>query len=171
MNEELFWELIEASWADSPEDNEDRLDALDTNDEDELLELADTMTDVIVHNYRERLTGLDQASLTVFLRILEEKLFHLDRKEIHDYTNGSDDGFLYARGFIVFMGKAYYDKIDQDPSEATEDAECEEFIYAGYDVYEDKFAEEFPRNLVHNTASTSNENGGWDEEDDDEETL
>ncbi|PUZ27459.1 Protein of unknown function [Chitinophaga costaii] len=163
MNEELFWELIEASWADAPEDNEDRLKALETNDEDELLELSDTMTDVIVHNYRERLAALDQASLTAFLRILEEKLFHLDRKEIHNNTDGSDDGFLYARGFIVFMGEAYYNKIDQNPSEATEDVECDEFVFAGYDVYEDKFAEEFQRNLIHNTESTSNKDGGWDE--------
>lgn len=163
MNEALFWELIEASWTDSPEDNEDRTDALETNDEDELLELGETISDVILAYFKVRLGALDQASITAFLRIMEEKLYHLDRSALHQYTDGDDEDFLSARAFIVFMGKEYFDKVDADPSLATADVDGEDFIYAAYDVYEEKFEEEFERSAVHNIETGSNQDG-WPKE-------
>ncbi len=42
-----------------------------------------------------------------FDRMLERKLplYNVDRQEIQEVTDGSDDGFLYARGFIVALGE------------------------------------------------------------------
>ncbi|PUZ29224.1 hypothetical protein DCC81_07100 [Chitinophaga parva] len=163
MDEALFWQLIEASWTDSPEDNEDRIDALETNDEDELLELADTMSDVIMHNYRRRLGELDKPSMAAFLRILEVKMYELDRKEIHDHLDGSDDGFVYARGFVIFMGEEYFNKINEDPSQGTFDTRCEEFVFEGYSIYEEKFEEPFERYQVCSVETGSNKEG-WPKE-------
>src|SRR5687768_7684500 len=64
--------------------------------------------------------------LIAFDRILERKLYDIDRAEIHEYTDGGDDGFLYCRGFIVSMGQDFYTLVQEDPSRALVDMELEE---------------------------------------------
>jgi hypothetical protein len=61
-------------------------------------------------SYGEELTSLD--------RVVERKLYDLDREDVHEVTDGSDDGFLYARGFIVAMGKDFYGAVLANPSVA-----------------------------------------------------
>jgi hypothetical protein len=90
---------------------------------------------------------------------MERKLFQIDRKDIQAYTDGSDDGFLYCRCFIVGMGKAYYEMIEENPSKATCDAEAEIVGFIGYIVYQELFDEEFERYTVHNIESCSNAEG------------
>jgi hypothetical protein len=43
--------------------------------------------------------------LATFDRILERQLYEIDRADIHAATGGSDDGFLYSRGFVVALGQ------------------------------------------------------------------
>src|SRR5690349_11865216 len=62
-------------------------------------------------------------------RVLERKLYDIDREDIHEATDGSDDGFLYARGQIVALGRAYYEAVSEDPGKAVMDAECEAMCY------------------------------------------
>ena len=50
--------------------------------------------------------------------ILERKLYDIDRADIHERTDGSDDGFLYCRGFIVGMGQRYYEAVRTNPDVA-----------------------------------------------------
>ena len=78
---------------------------------------------------KERLDELPADELLAFDRILERKLYHIDRAEIQEHTDGSDDGFLYARGFIVAAGKDYYEAVDANPAVAMMDMECEEMCY------------------------------------------
>lgn len=157
MTEQEFWKIIESSWADSPEINQSRVKALQKNDEGLLEELSGELEETIVDNYQKRLHALDKGNLTALLHILEEKLYHIDREEIHEYTDGSDDGFLYCRCFILGMGEQYYKMIDKNPSKAMMDLEAEKFGFAAYEVYEEKFGEEFDRNTIHNIESCSNE--------------
>ena len=157
MNEEKFWEIIEASWADSPELNKMRAKAIKTNDAELLEELSGELEETITKNYRERLFELEKSAITDFIHILEEKLYKIDREEVHEHTDGSDDGFLYCRCFILGMGKEYYEMIDNDPSAATMDLEAESFGFAAYGVYKKKFGEEFERNSVHCIESVSNQ--------------
>jgi hypothetical protein len=42
--------------------------------------------------------GLLADALTSLDRVLERKLWEIDRVDIHAVTGGSDDGFLYSRG-------------------------------------------------------------------------
>jgi len=157
MTENEFWEIIEASWADSPKLNKIRMKAVKTNDEELLEELSDKLQGTILKNYHKRLFELEKDAITNFIHILEEKLYKIDREEIHEYTDGSDDGFLYCRCFILAMGKEYYEIIDNDPSAATMDLEAESFGFAAYEIYKKKFGEEFERNSVYCIESVSNQ--------------
>lgn len=159
MNETEFWEIIEKAWADAPLPAERRAKALENNDEELLEELSGELSESILENYNKRLRALDKTKLTTFIRILEEKLYNLDRQEIHEYTDGSDDGFLYCRCFIVGMGKRYYETVNSKPSAASLDLEAESFGFSAYQIYKEKFGEEFDRNAVHCIESGSNQNG------------
>jgi hypothetical protein len=48
---------------------------------------------------------LPGGELTSLDRVLERKLYDIGRSDIQAVTGGPDDGFLYARGFIVAMGR------------------------------------------------------------------
>lgn len=159
MNEANFWQLIETAWSLSPELNAARRLALRTNDPFLLESLSYELADVIGENLRRLLEALDKSALTAFLRLMEEKLYHIDRQEIRQYTDGSDDGFLYCRCFIVGMGEAYYKGIDSNPALATMDVEAESIGFIGYEVYLEKFNESFSRNTLHCIESGSNKKG------------
>lgn len=159
MTQEVFWEIIEKSWLDSAELHELRADAIQDNNDEILEKLSGELDSSIIENYTKRLSELDKNELTSFIHILEERIYNIDREEIHTYTDGSDDGFLYCRCFIVGMGKAYYDMIDKTPSKATFDLEAETFGFTAYQVYETVFKEEFDRYSKHSMASVSNRNG------------
>ncbi|MBL7768253.1 MAG: DUF4240 domain-containing protein [Flavipsychrobacter sp.] len=151
-----FWNIIESSWEDSPELNHQRLEAIKTGDEELLNDLSMELEGEILENYNERLSHLDKQELTSFIRHFEERMYHIDRQAIHQNTDGSDDGFLYCRCFIVGMGKTYYDMIDKDPSKATADLEAEPFGFSAYDVYEELFGEDFDRYAFHSMETGSN---------------
>lgn len=163
MTEQRFWEIIELSWADSPKLEKKRAKALKSNDEEILEELSEELEDTILENYNKRLLALSKDDFTKFIHILEERLYNIDREKIQEYTDGSDDGFLYCRCFIVGMGQEYYNRIDKDPSNATMDLEAESFGFSAYQQYEEKFGEEFDRYSVHSIESCSNKNG-WQQE-------
>jgi hypothetical protein len=105
---------------------------------DKAEDLMESMEEVI-EALRGQLDQLSSAELLSFDRILERKLFDIDRAEIQEHTDGSDDGFLYARGFCVAAGKAYYDAVNAKPSVALMDLECEEMCYLSLHIYEEKF--------------------------------
>lgn len=73
----------------------------------------------------------------------ERKLREIDRAGIHAVTGGSDDGFLYARGFIVAMGREFYGAEADDPEMAVPDAGCEELCYFFAYLREERFGD-FP---------------------------
>lgn len=160
MTEKEFWEIIELSWLDSPKLHKKRAKALKTNDEELLEELSEELWGTILENYNKRLFQYSKKDLTEFIHILEERLYNIDRKEIHEFTDGSDDGFLYCRCFILAMGEEYYNMIDKKPSKSTFDLEAETFGFSAYQVYEKKFGEEFDRYSMHSIESCSN-NNGW----------
>jgi hypothetical protein len=163
MTEQNFWEIIELSWADSPELDKQRAKVLKSNNKEILEELSGDLESVILKNYNQRLLALDKEDLTKFIHILEERLYNIDREEIQEHTDGSDDGFLYCRCFILGMGQQYYNMVDKDPSKATMDLEAEMFGFSAYGIYEEKFGEEFDRYSIHSIESCSNEKG-WSQE-------
>lgn len=163
MTVDNFWNIIELSWKDSPEQDQIRQNALQTNDPELLEEASEALWEPVLINYRQRLLQLSKEDLTDFIHILEERLYNIDREEIHEYTDGSDDGFLYCRCFILAMGRDYYNMVDADPSKAAMDIEAEIFGFSAYGVYGEKFSEEFDRYSIHSIESGSNQKG-WEQE-------
>ena len=72
--------------------------------------------------------GLPGAELTSLDRVLERTLWEIDQADVHAVTGGSDDGFLYSRGFIVAMGREFYGSVMDTPQMAVPWAECEELL-------------------------------------------
>jgi hypothetical protein len=92
---------------------------------------------------------------------LERKLYDIDRADIQERTDGSNDGFLYCRGFIVVIvgiGRGYYEAVRANPDRAVMDAECEVMCYLSWHLYRDKFGEVPPSGISRETQSNSE---GW----------
>jgi hypothetical protein len=162
MTQDSFWDILDKSWLDSSTLYEQRKQAIKDNDEALLEQLSCHLEDTIIENYTKRLAKLSKDELTAFIHIFEERMYNIDRKEIHEHTDGSDDGFLYCRCFILGMGKEYYEMIDKTPSKAKFDLEAESFGFSPYGVYEDVFGEEFDRATEYSIESCSN-GAGWKE--------
>jgi hypothetical protein len=112
----------------------------------------------VVPDLWEQLDTLSADELLAFDRILEQKLYDIDRADIHERTDGSDDGFLYCRGFIVGMGRAYYAAVWAEPDLAVTDAECEAMCYLSWHLHYDKFGEVPPSGISRETQSNA---AGW----------
>ena len=158
MDETRFWAMIEKAWkiVDGQVKERKKL-AAGKLSEDGASELADDMQDMIM-DLRDTLGELTAEELLAFDRILERKLYDIDRAEIQEHTDGSDDGFLYCRGFIVAAGKGYYDAVNAKPSIAMMDLECEEMCYISSQIYEVKFGELPPSGISRESASNA---AGW----------
>ncbi len=162
MNEQKFWELIESAWQTVPLLDELRREALQTNQVDLFEGLSFGLDDEVSEAIEEKLRELSKDDLVRFNHLMEEKLFRLDREEIHRHTDGSDEGFLACRGFIVGMGERYYHLVHTTPAKATADAAAESIPFVGYRVYQERFREEFPRESVYPLESGSNPDGWQD---------
>src|SRR5262249_41649741 len=112
----------------------------------------------VIPALKEQLDALPADELLAFDRILERKLYDIDRVDIHDHAHGSDDGFLYCRGFIVAMGREYYEAIRANPDRAIVDAECEAMGYLSWHLYHERFGEVPPSGISRETQSNS---AGW----------
>ena len=158
MDETRFWSMIAAAWPTTAQAISCRQMALanELEDSDDLYRFQKQM----LANLTISLNSLDAHELLTFDRILERKLYDIDRAEIQEYTDGSNDGFLYCRGFIVSMGQEYYEMVKADPSRALMDAEFEEFCYCSYWFYKEKYGPVPPSDTSRETGSNTS---GWGE--------
>jgi Protein of unknown function (DUF4240) len=107
---------------------------------------------------RKRLERLSADELLAFDRILERKLYDIDRAEVQQHTDGSDDGFLYARGFIVAAGRDYYEAVNANPAIAMMDLECEDMCYLPWHLYQEKFGDIASSDISRESCSNR---AGW----------
>src|SRR5687768_3848310 len=114
MDETRFWLMIEAAWPTTEQAIALRQLTFTGELEEEYATLYHIQKQMLA-TLTEALNQLDADELLLFDRILERKLYDIDRADIHDYTDGSDDGFLYCRGFIVSMGREYYETVNAEP--------------------------------------------------------
>ncbi|MFK3979388.1 DUF4240 domain-containing protein [Micromonospora sp. NPDC050397] len=133
QEEDRFWKLVEEAWARlGPEPAGLRRFLLDrdpNSSETGELYAIDAWLAPFLATLREECGGLSAAELVALDRVVERKLYDIDRADIHEVTDGSNDGFLYARGFIVAMGREFYEAVQANPAVAVLDADCEEFCY------------------------------------------
>jgi hypothetical protein len=161
-DEARFWALVETAWAPcSAEANRVRAAlAARAPDPDADLSAVDGALPVFLGTLADQCRTLPGDELTSLDRVLERKLYDIDRADIQAVTDGSDDGFLYARGFIVAMGRNFYDAVASDPQVAVRDAECEEMCYFFAHLYRERFGE-FPETgsgVSHESCSNAT---GW----------
>jgi hypothetical protein len=158
MDETRFWSMIAAAWPTTAQAISCRQMAFanELEDSGDLYRFQKQM----LANLTISLNLLDADELLTFDRILERKLYDIDRADIQEYTDGSDDGFLYCRGFIVSMGQEYYEVVKADPSRALMDAEFEEFCYHSYWLYNEKYGPVPPSDISRETGSNA---PGWGE--------
>ena len=166
-----FWSLIEDAWAtQSAEVNASRkaLATRDPNGEDEPdTGSVDEALEAVVDSLRAAFANEDfpREELVAMDRVLERKLYDIDRAAIQEVTDGSDDGFLYARGFIVALGKAFYDSVLANPEIAICDAECEDMCYLPAHVHEERFGA-WPETGSDISRESCSNQAGWAEDGD-----
>ena len=168
LDENKFWHLIESAWELQKTDNQLRLEVIKLGSEEKkLIAIKEIMNEKVVPSLDDILENLSKNDLVSFDRILEEKLFKIDREDVHYYLEGSDDGFLYNRGFIVGMGKDFYKKIDSNPFEATRDnffwyfvgLECQSMCFIARDIYRETYGKEMPKTNISRESLSNRE--GW----------
>lgn len=158
INKINYWTFIESAWETLPKQNEQRKKILKNHNAINANVLEDTSREMVIQ-LRSYLETLGENVLRTFIHWLEEKLYIIDRKNIHKYIDGSEDFFLYNRGFIVALGEAYYNEVNKDPSCAFMDLDCYEICFVGYEVYEEKFEKFFVRGQYHSIETFSNLRG------------
>jgi Protein of unknown function (DUF4240) len=162
MDDDRFWLIIENSWqavGDKLKWRQQMAEGkLSAEKAEELINLIEESLNDFISAFRKQLNQLSAADLLALDRILERKLYDIDRAEIQEHTDGSDDGFLYARGFIVAAGKAYYDAVNVKPSFALMDLECEEICYLSLHLYEDKYGDVSRSDISRESCSNRT---GW----------
>ncbi len=159
MDDKRFWSFIESAWkaAGGMAKARQKL-AEGTLSDEKAEELVEALDEVMVE-LREQLEKLPKDELVAFDRALEKKLYDIDRAEIQKHTDGSDDGFLYARGFIVAVGKGYYDAVHAKPDTALMDMECEEMCYLSMHVHRERFGKDIPLSDI--SRETGSNKAGW----------
>ena len=159
MDENCFWSMIEAAWGTIGGKAKLRQQLAEgLLSEDGPYSLQEALEEDVVPALQKQLADLPAEELLAFDRILERKLYDIDRADIHERTDGSDDGFLYCRGFIVGMGYSYYEAVRANPDRAFLDAECEAMCYLSWQLYHERFGEVPPSGISRETQSNS---AGW----------
>lgn len=167
MDENQFWAILEDAWNSNRRLLAFRKDVLATIDSESGKEEFEEKYDgdplipnqnILLASIRGTLDALTKDELHQFDWILERKLYDIDRQEIQEQTDGSDDGFLYCRGFIVAMGKEYYDAVNRDPTNAMCDWECESITYISWHMYNAKFGDMPDSGISRESCSNT---AGW----------
>lgn len=157
--EARFWSMVESAWERVGDEPSALRKALVGRDGDDELDAVGRHLDTFLDHLLALTEGLSSEELTSLDRVVERKLYDLDRADVHEVTDGSDDGFLYARGFIVAMGKDFYDAVLADPSVAA-DSGFERLCYAFAHLHEKRFGDwpQLDSGISRETASNS---AGW----------
>ncbi|MFF2086749.1 DUF4240 domain-containing protein [Nocardia sp. NPDC058176] len=151
-----FWNLIETAWERTG--SSAARSALLTPGPNGSFD--DDLLDPVIAELRTLSADFTSAELTALDRVLERALYDIDRADIQEITDGSDDGFLYCRGFIVAMGREHYESVRADPSTAVTDAECEEMCYFFAHLHNDRFGG-FPETGSGISRETASNPAGW----------
>jgi hypothetical protein len=158
-----FWQLIDMSWQDlGPEPNTLRhaVTRRDPDGDDTDPDAVDPWFPAFFERLRARCADMSGPELTDLDRVLERSLHDIDREDIQAVTDGSDDGFLYARGFVVALGREFYEAVTADPRSAVEDAECEQMCYFFAHLHQERFGS-WPQTGAGISRESFSNPAGW----------
>ncbi|MDR7275335.1 DUF4240 domain-containing protein [Catenuloplanes atrovinosus] len=159
--EARFWALIESVWASLGDEPAALRRALVSGDDGNIEPAG---IGAWLNRFHERLVEataeLTAPELVALDRVVERKLYDIDRADVHEVTDGSDDGFLYARGFIVALGRDYYEAVRADPASAACDGSFERMCYFFASRLEDRFGT-WPDTGSGISRETGSNHAGW----------
>ncbi|GGN03543.1 hypothetical protein GCM10010109_09830 [Actinoplanes campanulatus] len=162
-DEARFWALLEAAWAelgDEPAAVRQRLIQRAPGAYPEWLYDLDPWMDPFLERLRGLSDGLGSGELTGLDRVLERKLYDLDRRDVYDATPATEEGFLHARGYIVAAGQEFYQAVQAEPRLAIEDAWCEGMGWFFAHLHRERFGGDPETGSGISRESYSNE-AGW----------
>jgi hypothetical protein len=160
LDEDRFWAMIEDAWTSAaPSLAKKRPGITAKVSPKNAKALSAALDSDVVPALKTALGSLSRDELIQFDRILERKLYDIDRADVQRHTDGSDDGFLYARGFVVGMGRRHYEAVRADPSKAITDMEEEGITYLPHRIFEERFDEDLPRSDI--SRETGSNKAGW----------
>jgi hypothetical protein len=161
-DEARFWALIEAAWAQCSAEADRVRRALAARVQAPVTDISavEGALPVFLGALADQCRAWPGGEVTSLDRVLERKLHDIDRADIQAVTDGSDDGFLYARGFIVAMGRDFYDAVAGDPQVAVPGAECEAMCYFFAHLHRERFGE-FPETGSGISRETCSNPAGW----------
>ncbi|MCP2097199.1 MULTISPECIES: DUF4240 domain-containing protein [Actinosynnema] len=161
MDENGTWELLERVWAGAAPEALAAREALLTGGGDrvEAAAVLEAHLPGFLARLREACEGASSAELAAHDAVVERALWELDREDVHAVLDGSDDGFLYARGFVVALGRRYWEAVLADPEVGVEDAECERMCYFFAHLHDEAFGGWPPRTGI--SRETGSNAAGW----------
>ncbi|WP_367128963.1 DUF4240 domain-containing protein [Saccharothrix sp. HUAS TT1] len=162
--EARFWAMLENAWAGLGPGPNGLRRALAERDPSadgfaEAAELEEHL-DTVLGALAEACDGLSGEELVALDRVAERKLHEIDRADVQAVTDGSDDGFLYARGFVLALGREFYEAVARDPRIAVEDAECEDFCYFFARLHDARFGG-YPETGSGISRESASNPAGW----------
>jgi hypothetical protein len=158
-----FWTLLDDAWAavgGSADAARHALLTATADDREDLAVEVDSECDAMLDALADRCAEMTADELTDLDRVVERLLHDIDRADIQAVTDGSDDGFLYARGFVVAVGREFYRAVAADPTVAVLDAECGRICYHFAHLHADRFGD-FPSTGSGISRESGSNAAGW----------
>ncbi|MFI7002741.1 DUF4240 domain-containing protein [Nocardia sp. NPDC050175] len=159
-DEARFWTIIESAWELVGDESAALRKGLIHRENDDAADTLDKDLATFLDHLQALSEPLSSDDLTALDRVLERKLYDLDRADIHEITDGSDDGFLYCRGFIVAMGQDFYNAVIADPAVSVVDAECGKLCYFFAHLHSDRVGS-FPKTNSGISRESFSNPAGW----------
>jgi hypothetical protein len=142
--EARFWALVEAAWERLGPEPAALRRALLTRDraaDDDSVYAIDGWLDAFLDQLGQLCADLSGPELTALDRVVERKLYDIDRADVHAVIDGSDDGFLYGRGHVVALGREFYEAVRADPTWALPDGYLQGMGYFFARLHQQRFGE------------------------------
>ncbi|GMK59748.1 hypothetical protein CspeluHIS016_0803540 [Cutaneotrichosporon spelunceum] len=157
-----FWDTIERAWS-TIDDGGVRARLLSENAQ-ERTAAAETLINNHTQSMQEALRAIlreyNAPQLAAWDAHCERALYVLDREDVHEALDGSDDGFLYTRGFVVAAGRKHYEAVFAEPLKwGIMDAEEESMCYFACHLYNDLFGDWPPKTGISRESFSNKE--GW----------
>ncbi len=164
-DEARFWALVESAWEPlGPEPRAIRRALAERDPAAGGVDIyaIDASLPAFLDNLRTLGADLSSEELTALDRVMERKLYDVDRADIHAVTDGSDDGFLYCRGHLVALGREFYEAVRANPALAVPDGECESICYLFAHLHDKRFGG-WPRTGSGISRESFSNTAGWRE--------